>query len=88
MTAINLTHVISKPNPNLNLDLHPTTTNGWLYDLSLATAPWVDMLNGHPTAPQQLRQALEHVRTLAWNLHTEQEQEHTHEHDQLTLSTP
>ena len=68
---------------NRNPKSRPTPTNGWIYDLSMAAAHWVDLLNEHPSAPQELRQATEHVKTLAWNYHLEQD----HEPDKLPFST-
>jgi len=64
---------------NPTLDPHPITTDSWLYDLTMAAAHWVDMLNGKPGAPQELLHAIEHVKKLAYALH----QESAHEPDTL-----
>jgi len=56
------------PNPITN----PYTTQdptGIFFDLHMATAHWVDTLNGYPSAPQQLLHAIEHVKKLAWDLY-------------------
>jgi len=71
------------PNPNTNS--HPDPTNGLLHDLFMAAATWVDKLNVDPSTPQQLMHAVEHVKTLAWNLHMEQV--HELEPDQLLHTT-
>ena len=65
----------TKSNPNLNSD--------WLIDLHMTAAHWVDTLNVHPSAPQQLMHAVELVKKLAWNLH----KEHKHEPDMLLHTT-
>ena len=74
---------LPKPDPTTNPN--PTTTEGWTHDLYMAAGYWVDTLIANPSAPQTLRQAVEQVRTLAWNHHLEQA--HAHEHDQLLHTT-